>query len=368
MLLFKQLMSLNSSQTVNDDNTRCQHLIQAISIEFLILNFFLIGLSAYLHINFISYLLVTNTLLIALTLVLLKKKENLRLCGHLVNILCFVMITVANLWFGSSASSSTLDWFYISPILATVTIGINGLLIYGSLAGITLLALLSIPLPTFYNLSANALNVLAHVNPLFIFLLMCTILYTLLVENKLYEALLKEQNFLLTADKQKFHYLSHHDSLTNLPNRSYFHTYLQELMDTVDGHHTAISLYFMDLDDFKIINDRYGHEAGDMLLLQAGKRLQSCFRDSDFIARLGGDEFTAIITHSPQEKIAEVLTGRIKKEFKKPFLINKLEIICPISIGTANYPSQAKNAETLLKIADERMYKNKKRKAGASLT
>jgi len=85
---------------------------------------------------------------------------------------------------------------------------------------------------------------------------MCTILYNLLVENKIYESLLKEQNFLLSADKQKFHYLSHHDSLTNLPNRSYFHTHLQELMETVDPKQTAISLYFMDLDDFKKINDR----------------------------------------------------------------------------------------------------------------
>ncbi|RUR12551.1 GGDEF domain-containing protein [Legionella sp. km772] len=277
------------------------------------------------------------------------------------------MITAANLWLGNPASSSTLDWFYISPILATVTIGINGLLIYGSLAGLMLITLLSIHLPIFYTLSPSALSVLSHVNPLFIFFLMCTILYNLLVENKLYESLLKEQNFLLSADKQKFHYLSHHDSLTNLPNRSYFHTHLQELMDTVDPKQTAISLYFMDLDDFKKINDRYGHEVGDILLLQAGKRLQACFRDSDFIARLGGDEFTAIITHPLKDKIADVLATRIKKEFKTPFLIKNLELTCSISIGTAIYPTKAKNGDMLLKMADDLMYQNKKKKTGESL-
>ncbi len=347
---------------------RRHHLIQAISIELLVLNVFLIALSVYLHFSVIAYLLLINAFFVSSTLILLKKKNNLTLCSHLINSLCFIMITAANLWLGGAASSSTLDWFYISPILATVTIGINGLLLYGSLSGIMLIILLSIHLPPLYLVSTSSLSILAHVNPIFTFLLMSTILYNLLVENKLYESLLKEQNFLLSADKQKFHYLSHHDSLTNLPNRSYFHTHLQELMDTVNPEKTAISLYFMDLDDFKKINDRYGHEIGDMLLLQAGKRLQSCFRESDFIARLGGDEFTAIITHNPHDKIAEVLANRIKKEFKTPFLINKLEITCPISIGTASYPSKAKNAETLLKIADELMYKNKKRKTRESLT
>jgi len=169
MLLFKQHMSLSSPQLANDDNKRRHHLIQAISIEFLVLNIFLIALSIYLHINFITYLLLINAFLISSTLVLLKKQNNLIICGHLINILCFTMITAANLWLGGTASSSTLDWFYISPILATVTIGINGLLIYGSLSGVMLLTLLSVHLPTFYTVSASSLSIITHVNPLFIF-------------------------------------------------------------------------------------------------------------------------------------------------------------------------------------------------------
>ncbi len=367
MLLLKQQMSFNYPQITNEDKKRKYHLLQAIAIEFLILNVLLITLSLYFNFSLMTDLLLINTSLICLTLVLLKKKNTLMLCAHIINILCFLMITTANLWLGGSALNSTLEWYYLSPILATVTLGIHGLLIYGSLAGLMLFTLLSVHLPTFYNLSSNTLNLLNYINPIFLFLLVCTILYNLLVENKLYESLLKEQNFLLSADKQKFHYLSHHDSLTNLPNRAYFHTHLQKLIDTIDSTETAISLYFMDLDNFKKINDHYGHEIGDMILLQSAKRLQSCFRESDFIARLGGDEFTALITHNLKDKITHVLTNRIKKEFQTPFVINNIEINCSISIGTASYPTKAKNADTLLTLADELMYKNKKKKTEASL-
>ena len=82
-----------------------------------------------------------------------------------------------------------------------------------------------------------------------------------------------------------------------------------------------LTLYFMDPDGFKKINDKYGHEIGDILLLQTSKRLQSCFREKDFIARLGGDEFTAVIIHSINDTIAENLLERIKTEFLQPFFI-----------------------------------------------
>lgn len=118
----------------------------------------------------------------------------------------------------------------------------------------------------------------------------------------------------------------------------------------------------MDLDKFKPINDEYGHEFGDHLLLLTSKRLQSCFRKNDFIARLGGDEFTAIIVHKPHDQIADALTLRVEQEFKQPFLINGQTIHCSISVGMANCPQNAKNAEDLLKCADKAMYDNKKKK------
>jgi diguanylate cyclase (GGDEF)-like protein len=178
---------------------------------------------------------------------------------------------------------------------------------------------------------------------------------------------MKEQNYLLDADKQKFHYLSHHDSLTNLPNRSYFNHHLQILMDSTNTNFHFLTLYFMDLDGFKQINDHYGHNIGDIILLQSSKRLQSCFREKDFVARLGGDEFTAVIIHHLNDKISEELAIRIEQEFMSPFIINNLEIKCPISLGKATYPLDGVHPETLLKIADDAMYKHKKLKATANI-
>lgn len=111
---------------------------------------------------------------------------------------------------------------------------------------------------------------------------------------------------------------------------------------------------------FKKINDQYGHEVGDILLLQTGKRLQGCFREKDFIARLGGDEFTAIIIHKIKDTVAESLVQRIEQEFQQSFFIKNLEIKCTISIGMANCPGDTLYADTLIKIADEAMYENKK--------
>lgn len=368
MLLFKQLLSLkHNPHLLDNEKKRKYHLIKAISFELLILNIFLIGLSVYLKFNFIVYLLLFNVCCVSLNLVLLKKTNNLLLAAHIINIFCFLMITVSNLWLGG-ASTSTLDWFYISPIIATVTIGIPGLLLYGSLSGVMLLTMLTEYFVPFHFASTSSVNILMYVNPVFIFLLISTILYHLLIENKHYESLLREQNFLLSADKKKFHYLSHHDFLTNLPNRSFFQTRIQEMIEQARLEKSALTLFFMDLDGFKKINDHYGHEVGDMLLLQASKRLQTCFRDSDFVARLGGDEFTAIITHSLQDNISSALAERIKTEFAEPFLIKGSPLKCTISLGKASYPLEAHTMESLLRIADDSMYQHKKNKLEVSVS
>lgn len=272
-----------------------------------------------------------------------------------------MLVSVCNLWFSGDLVSYQ-GWFYVIPIIAAATIGLVGLVIYSMLSAAVLALCISGLLYPIIIIPTNYAALLNNVNHVFIFLLIITTLYNLLVENMQYESRMREQNFLLYSDKQKFHYLSHHDFLTNLPNRSYFHHHLQSIIDSTNTQINTITLYFMDLDGFKKINDQYGHEVGDLLLLQASKRLQSCFREKDFIARLGGDEFTAAIVYNKNEKIAENLMRRIEKEFKEPFYIKNFEINCTISVGKANYPSDTTAVDTLIKMADDAMYKNKKKK------
>lgn len=344
-----------------DEYNRKYRLLNTLTLELLVLGVAFTYLNIYLNFWFVSYLLFAGSCIALGNLILLSKGYSIDLCSHVVNALCLVMMTIGNLWLGG-ISNSYIGWFYVSPIIAAATIGINGLIFYGLLSAGLISFFVLQNIPPLYPIPTAYLTLLDAVNHIFIFLLIFTTLYNLLFENKRYEALLKEKNFLLHADKQKFHYLSNHDSLTNLPNRSYFNSHLQQLIDTTDTARNSITLYFMDLDGFKKINDQSGHEIGDMLLLQAGKRLQNCFRENDFIARLGGDEFTAIIIHNPNDTVAESLIQRIEYEFQQPFMIKGQEIKCTISIGMANCPADTLYADVLIKMADEAMYENKRRK------
>lgn len=338
---------------------RKYNLLRAITIELIVFGILFTWLNIYLEFWIIAAVLFIGTCISIVNLILLRKKSNLILCGHIINSLCLLIMIIGNFCLGG-ISSTYFGWFYISPILAAATIGLDGLILYSLFSASVVLIFMCLHIPTIYSINSEYLPLINNVNHIFIFLLIITILYNLLKENNLYETLLEEQNFLLYSDKKKFHYLSHHDALTNLPNRSYFNTHLQEMIDLARTSKNTLTLYFMDLDGFKKINDKYGHEIGDMLLLQVGKRLQNCFREKDFIARLGGDEFTALISYTFDAKLPDVIMKRIKREFTESFHIKNLELKCSISIGMANFPADASDAESLLNLADNNMYKNKK--------
>ncbi|CAM2890033.1 GGDEF domain-containing protein [Legionella worsleiensis] len=341
------------------EQDRKYRLLTAITIELLIIGVNFTALNLYLHFWAIACLLFCACLITAGNWVLLKKKWSITLCSHIINILCLLVITIGNLFIGG-VSSSNFGWFYLPPLLAATTLGLEGLILYSMLsAAIASMFLYQFTSPI-YQIPPEYLPYVEMSNHVFIFLLISTVLYNLLKENKHYETVLKEQNFLLHSDKQKFHYLSNHDSLTNLPNRPYFNTHLQNILDAALATQDSVTLFFMDLDEFKKINDKYGHDTGDILLLQVGKRLKNCFREQDFIARLGGDEFTAIIRYKSNETLVDTIIKRVNQEFTQPFCIKHHHLTCSISIGTANFPDEATNAERLLNLADNNMYQNKK--------
>lgn len=362
MSLFRKLLTLvYKPNTLGDEQRRKYQLIHTITVELLLFGFIIFAVNVYLQFWTIAAILFVGTLLVLGNLVLLRKKYNLNLCGHIISCLALGVTVLGNLFLGG-ISTSYFGWFYVAPLIAAITIGLEGLLIYSILSALMIIIFIYGQFTPIYFISEINLNLVNSINHVLILFLIFVTLYSLLKENKLFETLLKEQNYLLNADKQKFHYLSYHDPLTNLPNRAYFNNYLQKLIDSISVKSNIITLYFMDLDGFKLINDQYGHEVGDLLLLLASKRLQACFRENDFIARLGGDEFTAIITYNTKDKIADAITKRIEHEFQMPFLIKDLIIKCSISIGRSNYPQDTTNSEVLLKLADDAMYENKKMK------
>ena len=151
--------------------------------------------------------------------------------------------------------------------------------------------------------------------------------------------------------------LAHHDSLTGLPNRILFYDRLNQAIARARRDKASIVVLYLDLDGFKLINDAFGHDAGDTLLRESAKRIIECVRDSDTVARLGGDEFTVILGNMHTTTISkDRVAKKIVDAISRPFMINGKNCSVSVSIGITIYPEHGETAEQLVKIADAAMY------------
>ncbi|VDY14974.1 MULTISPECIES: EAL domain-containing protein [unclassified Thiomonas] len=161
--------------------------------------------------------------------------------------------------------------------------------------------------------------------------------------------------------------LSRADPLTGLPNRRALEQHLDRAIDRASRLGCAVAVGLIDLDDFKAVNDRYGHETGDVLLKQLGERLLACTRGSDLIARLGGDEFVLVIEDiDPEDAMMQlsVIFGRLHQTVETPFdLGEERSASVGMSMGVALAPKDSGNADSLLRLADAAMYRIKARKS-----
>lgn len=150
--------------------------------------------------------------------------------------------------------------------------------------------------------------------------------------------------------------LAFYDPLTQLPNRVLFLERLEEALAISQRHHDRVALLFIDLDRFKDVNDTLGHNAGDVLIVEAAKRIKRCLRKTDTVARLGGDEFTIILTEISSEASIAYIAQQLIDEINRPYNIYDNEVFVGASIGIAVYPDDSKDSETLIKNADTAMY------------
>lgn len=149
---------------------------------------------------------------------------------------------------------------------------------------------------------------------------------------------------------------ANYDLLTGLPNRSLFYDRLSQVFAYSQRYENKFVVLFMDLDDFKMVNDTLGHEIGDTLLKQVAHRLTGVIRSSDTLARLGGDEFTAILQNIDNANDTEKAVKMIINEISKPFDVDGNKINIGISVGVSFFPADANNIETLVNKADNAMY------------
>ncbi len=175
----------------------------------------------------------------------------------------------------------------------------------------------------------------------------------------------------LKKAEEEIRYLAFYDGLTGLANRMLFHDRLNQEIQTAHRHGQSFALLYLDLDQFKRINDTFGHHIGDQLLKKVSAVLQKCIRSSDsasrmcdinqdaMIARLGGDEFTIILSDIKEPENAALVAKRIIKEIPAPFFHEGHEIASTTSIGISIYPTDGTDANELLKHADTAMYQAK---------
>lgn len=161
--------------------------------------------------------------------------------------------------------------------------------------------------------------------------------------------------------EDKITHQAHFDSLTNLPNRFLSLDRLTQLINEAKREHDHVAVLFIDLDDFKKVNDTLGHETGDELLIQASAKLLREIRAGDTVGRLGGDEFLLLLGGIKSPTDAQLVATSMLENFREPFRINNREMILTTSIGIAIYPEDGNDASQLLRNSDLAMYHSKER-------
>jgi diguanylate cyclase (GGDEF)-like protein len=160
-------------------------------------------------------------------------------------------------------------------------------------------------------------------------------------------------------DQQKLSYLARYDPLTGLINRFLFGDRLESAIARAKRDETLVALMFLDLDDFKAVNDHYGHGTGDALLKQVAKRIVGAVRETDSVARIGGDEFTVILESGSRLEDASQVATKILDSVAEPYLVGNRELRVTASIGIAMYPLDGDSSQALLRDADIAMYSAK---------
>ncbi|MEX1196536.1 MAG: sensor domain-containing diguanylate cyclase [Pseudohongiellaceae bacterium] len=165
----------------------------------------------------------------------------------------------------------------------------------------------------------------------------------------------------LRQAEDELRFLAHHDPLTKLANRSLFYDRLDSGLRAAHRHQSGLALLFVDINDFKHINDAHGHAVGDRVLCTVAQRLQGCVRETDTVARIGGDEFTVLLTEIESADAVASKVDQILSVMAEPLDAGLSGIRMPsCSIGVACYPTDGEDADALLSHADGTMYQMKR--------
>jgi diguanylate cyclase (GGDEF)-like protein/PAS domain S-box-containing protein len=162
------------------------------------------------------------------------------------------------------------------------------------------------------------------------------------------------------ATQARFEFLAHHDPLTLLPNRLLLRDRVEQSISRAARNQNTLALLFLDLDDFKRVNDDFGHQTGDAVLREVGRRLLACVRNTDTVCRHGGDEFVIALTDLTDPAYLPEIARKVRQELQQPIRLQGGEVRARCSIGVALYPRDGRDYDALIAHADASMYSAKR--------
>lgn len=171
----------------------------------------------------------------------------------------------------------------------------------------------------------------------------------------------------LQVSNEELRHLSTHDQLTRLPNRRFYDERFNLALKRAADHDTLVALLFLDLNNFKSINDTYGHGAGDRLLTTVAQRIENTLRETDLVARLGGDEFAAVLDDVKSPEEVTRIAHKLSQAIEQPFSVRQHQLNFSASIGVAIFPLDGRQQHELEEKADKAMYLAKKRGISVAL-
>lgn len=163
-------------------------------------------------------------------------------------------------------------------------------------------------------------------------------------------------------EEDRIIHLAYHDGLTDLFNHKFFYERLRMETARAERYHDRFGVMYIDMNKFKEINDNYGHNTGDLVLIEVGRRIKNCIRETDIAARIGGDEFALILLDIKGGEEVRTISDKLIQAFQKPILVPEGALAISASIGCSIYPEDGGNADHLIRAADREMYlmKNKR--------
>lgn len=306
------------------------------------------------------YFLVAILIFYILLLLINTRKKKPRLTAHLFILFNYLLISSLSLFSVSQVSGRLVPLLYIIAIVPFLLLGAKAGMIWGAVGGLTYAVIDGLRLINRLPSAVFDSDQFLQLSPL----IMMGLYFILFFTGLIYERITGFQTGQILLERNRFLSDASRDKLTGLANRSLLEDCFPYVVEQCDEDGEMLAVVYIDLDDFKPVNDNLGHSIGDSLLRDIAGKIRNTIRDSDLAVRLGGDEFLVLYRHLHNgESIVEIVE-KLLSELNERTCINGNEIEIKASAGIVIYPLHIRDAGDLINAADQCMYEAKRRKSG----